>query len=114
MSRKVILVAAIATIFSSSVVAQELSRLEFNKNQFDTRNQTARVNSLPSGYFADQSGEGVIEQTEAQGSTQLQNLLVISGFGALLLTGGVITGFYLMKRRTAAGQRTAPPIKLCV
>lgn len=108
MLRKLILVAAIATIFSSSIVAQELSRLDINSSQFDAPNQV-RVNSLPTDFFADGSNE-TAELTEAQGNTQLQNLLVIAGFATLLSTGGIITGFYLVKRRS----RTAPPVKLCV
>ena len=113
MFRRVISVAVIATIFSSAVVAQELSRIDINSNQFRVQNH-ARVNAIPTGYFADQSSEGAIELTEAQGSTQLQNILVIVGFATMLTAGGLITGFYLMKRRNAARQRRAPPVRLCV
>jgi|GEM_PF-6582010 len=113
MLRKIILVAAIATILSTSVVAQELGGIGINTNEFETQSQ-ARVNSLPTGYFADQSDEGAIESNASQSGNQLQNLLVIFGFATMLTTGGVITGFCIVKQRNSTRQRTAPPVRLCV
>lgn len=112
MFRKIILVAAIATVFSSSIAAQELSRLDFNTEKFDTFQKHARVDTLPTGYFAEKTDEAV-DVSDAPAKTRVQNLIVIAGFATMMMTGGIITGLYLVKRR-GAQQSTAPMVKLYI
>lgn len=108
-------VSLIFALFATLSHAQELDLTALDsgvQHGFNRRSQQARVDTIPTSYFAD---EDVSQSVDAdQASTAQQNLLILGCFATLLGAGGVITAISVMRRRKVARRvNVAPPLKLC-
>lgn len=108
MNRKtVILLAAIAALSSSQLLAQDYQLNHLDSRGFSGMAKQARVESLPSDFFGtNQQAQVPVASNDVD--TTGTNMLVLGAFATLLTAGSVITGLCLMRRRTNQRHRVAP------
>lgn len=107
-----VFVVAIATLFCSSLFAQDLQLSQFDagaKFAGMAKQQQSGVNSLPSDFFSHDATSAAEPRFE-DAVPAYGNVMVLAGFALMLGAGGVITGLCIARRKQSS--RPTAPVKM--